>query len=67
MKLNITLQQALAKATPSLAYKMQKSVELIKIAENIFDWWISGISYEKWYSQKFLQQKIDFDNENDNE
>lgn len=34
------------------------------IAENIFDWWVSGKSYNKWYSEKFLQQKIDWgDNE----
>ena len=34
-----------------------------QIAENIFDWWISGESYEKWYADKFLQQRIDFDEE----
>lgn len=34
------------------------------IAENIFDWWISGKSYKKWYADKFLQLKIDFDTEN---
>lgn len=28
------------------------------IAENIFDWWIGGKSYEKWYADKFLQQKL---------
>lgn len=32
-----------------------------EIAENIFDYWISTKSYNKWYSNKFLQQKIDFD------
>ena len=32
-----------------------------EIAENILDYWISGLSYNKWYSKKFLQQKIDFD------
>ena len=31
-----------------------------EIAENIFDWWISGKSYKKWYADKFLQLKIDF-------
>lgn len=35
-----------------------------QIAENIFEWWISGKSYKKWYSEKFLQLKIEF---NDNE
>lgn len=34
-----------------------------QIAENIFEWWISGESYEKWYANKFLQQRIDFDEE----
>lgn len=28
------------------------------IAENIFDWWISGKSYKEWYADKFLQQKL---------
>jgi len=32
-----------------------------EIAENIFDWWISGKSYKKWYSEKFLQQKLNFE------
>lgn len=32
-----------------------------EIAENIFDCWISRLSYNKWYSKKFLQQKINFD------
>lgn len=35
------------------------------IAENIFDWWISGKSYKKWYADKFLQLKINFDAENE--
>ena len=37
------------------------------IVENIFDYWISRKSYNKWYADKFLQQKIDFnDNEKNN-
>jgi phosphoadenosine phosphosulfate reductase len=28
------------------------------IAENIFDWWISGKAYDTWYAEKFLQQKL---------
>ena len=32
-----------------------------EIAENIYDWWISGLGYRQWYAQKFLQLKIDFD------
>ena len=31
------------------------------IAENIYDWWISGKSYKKWYADKFLQLKFDFE------
>ena len=30
-----------------------------EIAENIFDWWISGKSYKKWYADKF-SPKLDF-------
>lgn len=30
------------------------------IAENIYDWWISGKSYKKWYADKFLQLKFEF-------
>lgn len=36
-----------------------------EIAENIYDWWISGIGYREWYAKKFLQQKIDFDFDDD--
>lgn len=36
-----------------------------QIAENIFDWWISGKSYEEWYATKFLQGKIDFEYEDE--
>lgn len=31
-----------------------------EIAENIYDWWISGKPYKQWYAEKFLQTKIDF-------
>jgi hypothetical protein len=31
-----------------------------EIAENIFDWLISGKSYKKWYADKFLQLKLKF-------
>jgi hypothetical protein len=31
-----------------------------QIAENIFEWWISGKSYKKWYAEKFLQLKFEF-------
>ncbi len=32
-----------------------------QIAENIFEWWISGKSYKKWYAEKFLQLKLEFE------
>lgn len=32
-----------------------------KIAENIYDWWISGKSYKNWYADKFLQLKFEFE------
>lgn len=31
-----------------------------KIAENIYDWWISGKSYKRWYAERFKQMKLDF-------
>ena len=31
-----------------------------EIAENIYDWWISGKSYKQWYVEKFQQLKLDF-------
>ena len=35
------------------------------IAENIYDWWISGKSYKKWYYDKFLQLKFEFTEDNE--
>ena len=35
------------------------------IAENIYDWWISGKSYKKWYADKFLQLKFDLSEDNE--
>ena len=32
-----------------------------EIAENIFDYWISRLPYNEWYSKKFLQQKINWE------
>lgn len=31
------------------------------ICEQIFQWWISGKPYKKWFTDNFLQMKIDFD------
>lgn len=31
-----------------------------EIAEKIFNWWISGKSYDKWYAETYLQGKLDF-------
>lgn len=35
------------------------------IAENIYDWWISGKSQKKWYTDKFLQLKFDLSEDNE--
>ena len=32
-----------------------------QIAENIYDWWISGKSYKKWYVERFVQLWLKFD------
>ena len=34
-----------------------------EIAENIYDWWISGKKYKEWYADKFLQTKLEFPEE----
>ena len=34
-----------------------------EIAENIYDWWISGKSYKQWYAEKFQQMNLDFGEE----
>lgn len=31
-----------------------------EVAENIFNWWISGRSYAEWYADKFEQGRLDF-------
>lgn len=33
------------------------------IAEMIFDWWVSGKSYSKWYADKYLQLSLDFEDD----
>ena len=33
-----------------------------EIAENIYDWWISGKSYKRWYAERFLQYWLEFEN-----
>jgi len=32
-----------------------------EIAENIYDWWISGKSYKRWYAERFLQYWLEFE------
>lgn len=49
--------------SPSVSGVAEGKDEEDIIAENIFDWWVSGKSYNKWYSEKFLQQKFDFGTE----
>lgn len=51
--------------SPDKSAVLESEAEERKIAETIFDWWVSGKPYTQWYSEKFQQMKIDFDNEND--
>lgn len=34
-----------------------------EIAEQIFEWWVSGKPFGVWYSEKFRQLKIGFDDD----
>lgn len=36
-----------------------------EIAEKIFSWWISGLSYSEWYAETYLQLKIPFTNDDE--
>lgn len=36
-----------------------------EIAEAIFDWWISGKPYKEWYFDKYIQQKLNFEDNKD--
>ena len=45
---------------PSAANGGGEKLSEEQIAENIYDWWISGKAYSVWYAEKFLQRKIDF-------
>lgn len=49
---------ATAKFSDSVSSDGLTEAQENEIAENIFDWWISGKSYKKWYAEKFLQQDL---------
>ena len=36
-----------------------------EVAENIIDWWVSKKSYKQWYADKFLQKKLNFEENNE--
>lgn len=38
-----------------------------EIAEKIYSWWISGLSYSEWYAREYLQLKIPFTYDDENE
>lgn len=40
--------------------KMQDEQSENEIAEAIFEWWMSGLPYKKWYAEKCLQLKLNF-------
>lgn len=43
-------------------YDEQKERE---IAEAIFDWWISKKSFKQWFTEKYQQGRLDFDEDNE--
>lgn len=55
--------KSIAKTTPkgqsvNTEYNEQAERE---IAEAIFDWWRSKKSFDEWFAETYLQQKLDFD------
>lgn len=53
-------QEPLAGFSPCSSSDRLNDEQEDKIAENIYDWWISGKSYKQWYAEKFQQMKLDF-------
>ena len=49
----------------SSSYRLTDEQKEDLIAENIYDWWISGKSYKRWYADKFLQLKFDLSEDNE--
>ena len=43
---------------PSPSSDRLTEVQENEIAENIYDWWISGKSYKQWYTEKFQQLNL---------
>lgn len=60
--LSPTCCKADGKCSTASAQNYDEQIER-EVAENIIDWWISKKSYKEWYAQKFLQLKINFDEE----
>ena len=59
-------QEPLAGFSPCSSSDRLNDEQEDKIAENIYDWWISGKSYKQWYAEKFQQMKLDFKEETNN-
>ena len=59
-------QEPLAGFSPCSSSDRLNDEQEDKIAENIYNWWISGKSYKQWYAEKFQQMKLDFKEETNN-
>ena len=59
-------QEPLAGFSPCSSSDRLNDEQENEIAENIYDWWISGKSYKQWYAEKFQQMKLDFKEETNN-
>lgn len=53
-------QEPLAEFSPCSSSDRLNDEQENEIAENIYDWWITGKSYKKWYAEKYQQMKLDF-------
>lgn len=53
-------QEPLAGFSPCSSSDRLNDEQEDEIAENIYDWWITGKSYKRWYAEKFQQMKLDF-------
>jgi phosphoadenosine phosphosulfate reductase len=60
-----TNEQGAAVSAEKQAPKLYDPVKDRLVAERIVNWWISKLSYRAWYAKTFLQQKLDFGDENE--
>lgn len=58
------IRRAIAPSTSCDSIEYNEQIER-KVAEYIFDWWISMKSFDQWYAETFQQLKFNFEEDNE--